>query len=583
MTGFHIWAPDKAAQNRLSFVRFVILSFVNSTLAESMPAYLIHEAVIVVLVLNAMQHHGMRSGGGKSGGGFGRGSGGGTDLGNDTTAMLSIFGTFAVFSVHFAQKMAAWAVEEARCRRETKAGAASRRRLAAQRVRSPSKFRGTPDCNEGAALHSYGLESHCRSVLRNPMTDAIILDNVAADATAFGEFDADGKWRATDPTALLESAGANSVWLDFKDASNLGKDVSGKGNDFAAYGSPLQVDGPGPRFPPTVTDVNVGGADYRLTVFKNSGTYHHTSGGNVDIFLIGGGGGTGGSITSSHYGGGGAGGAVFAESYALSAGSYEIVVGAGGSGGPYGLQSGVYGFNQQGQSGGDTIAFGWTAKGGGRGGGYFQNWNANPGPPADGGCGGGSSNNDAGGASTQASYAGVTSYGNIGGHRNFAGDYTAAGGGGIGGPGLINSGGGSAGGPGKDMSAFFGTGFGESGWFGGGARHDSAEHFSRLYARPLHSWSLIPAYCFAQLHDRAADAATRTDKARMAAPVDKAEAEMVRQGEVMTRCLTQAEAAAAANGKTFTLIMQDIQVLPAAAGSSSSGKLCNAVLSQYEL
>ena len=26
----------------------------------------------------------------------------------------------------------------------------------------PSQFRGTPDCNESAALHSYGLDSHCR-------------------------------------------------------------------------------------------------------------------------------------------------------------------------------------------------------------------------------------------------------------------------------------------------------------------------------------------------------------------------------------------------------------------------------------
>ena len=32
------------------------------------------------------------------------------------------------------------------------------------------KFRGTPFCNESAALHSSGLESHCRSVLRDPTT-----------------------------------------------------------------------------------------------------------------------------------------------------------------------------------------------------------------------------------------------------------------------------------------------------------------------------------------------------------------------------------------------------------------------------
>ena len=34
----------------------------------------------------------------------------------------------------------------------------------------PSWFCGTPDCNESAALHSYGLDSHCRPVLRDPMT-----------------------------------------------------------------------------------------------------------------------------------------------------------------------------------------------------------------------------------------------------------------------------------------------------------------------------------------------------------------------------------------------------------------------------
>ena len=35
---------------------------------------------------------------------------------------------------------------------------------------SPSKLCGTPDCNESAALHSYGLDAHCRSVLREPTT-----------------------------------------------------------------------------------------------------------------------------------------------------------------------------------------------------------------------------------------------------------------------------------------------------------------------------------------------------------------------------------------------------------------------------
>ena len=29
-------------------------------------------------------------------------------------------------------------------------------------MNGPSQFRRTPDCNESAALHSYGLDSHCR-------------------------------------------------------------------------------------------------------------------------------------------------------------------------------------------------------------------------------------------------------------------------------------------------------------------------------------------------------------------------------------------------------------------------------------
>ena len=34
--------------------------------------------------------------------------------------------------------------------------------LQANDVTGPSQFRGTFDCSESAALHSYGLVSHCR-------------------------------------------------------------------------------------------------------------------------------------------------------------------------------------------------------------------------------------------------------------------------------------------------------------------------------------------------------------------------------------------------------------------------------------
>ena len=41
--------------------------------------------------------------------------------------------------------------------------AAAAAKAAREAARSPSQFRGTPDCNESAAcLHSCGLDSHCR-------------------------------------------------------------------------------------------------------------------------------------------------------------------------------------------------------------------------------------------------------------------------------------------------------------------------------------------------------------------------------------------------------------------------------------
>ena len=43
----------------------------------------------------------------------------------------------------------------------------------------PSKFRGTPGCNESAALHSYGTDAHCRSVLREPMTGYFLIQQEA--------------------------------------------------------------------------------------------------------------------------------------------------------------------------------------------------------------------------------------------------------------------------------------------------------------------------------------------------------------------------------------------------------------------
>ena len=56
-------------------------------------------------------------------------------------------------------------------------------------------------------------------------------DGVANDADAFGEFDSDsGIWK---PKEYEGSYGTNGFYLDFADASDLGDDESGNGNDFS--------------------------------------------------------------------------------------------------------------------------------------------------------------------------------------------------------------------------------------------------------------------------------------------------------------------------------------------------------------
>lgn len=70
---------------------------------------------------------------------------------------------------------------------------------------------------------------------------------------------------------------------------------------------------------------------YKIHSFASSGTFTVTNGGQCDILIVGGGGGAssnGGNYTA---GAGGAGGATLRQVYTLDAGTYTIVVGAGGT------------------------------------------------------------------------------------------------------------------------------------------------------------------------------------------------------------------------------------------------------------
>ena len=145
----------------------------------------------------------------------------------------------------------------------------------------------------------------------------------------------------------------------------------------------------------------------KIHKFTSSGTFTVTTGGKADILIVAGGGASG----SSGAAGGGAGGAIPLDQHELTPGSYTIVVGGGApSNGSIWSTSGP---------GGDSSAFGQTAKGGGSGpGGYSGNGGT-------GGSGGGGRlslpNNET--SSTTSGGAGTTGQGNKGGdaYPNYGG------------------------------------------------------------------------------------------------------------------------------------------------------------------
>ncbi len=156
----------------------------------------------------------------------------------------------------------------------------------------------------------------------------------------------------------------------------------------------------------TITDVD----GYRIHTFTSSGTFTVTQGGNVETLVVAGGGGGG----SRHGGGGGAGGLQYSSSSAVTAQGYSIVVGNGGDGGTYGLNSP----SGAGYAGEDSSFNSIVAIGGGGGCTY-------DGCPAAGGSGGGGA-----GANSRTGASGTGGQGNNGGTGGTNG--SGAGGGGAG-------------------------------------------------------------------------------------------------------------------------------------------------------
>ena len=196
--------------------------------------------------------------------------------------------------------------------------------------------------------------------------------------------------------------------------------------------------------------------NYKVHVFTSNGDFVANGSGAVDALVVAGGGGGGATSrpgwNGAWAGGGGAGGVLYTPNHPLTAATYPVVIGAGG---------GV------GSNGSNSTALGLTAIGGGRGGG-----SPHPGPTNSGAAGGsgGGGLGDHPGPSLQAG-AGTSGQGNSGGAGIDPGggpDNYEQGGGGGGAGEAGNTDGNGFGGDGRDMSAEFGTTYGESGVFGGG-------------------------------------------------------------------------------------------------------------------
>lgn len=193
---------------------------------------------------------------------------------------------------------------------------------------------------------------------------------------------------------------------------------------------------------------------YDVIAFTGNGTLTVESGGEVEYLIVGGGGGGGTTEGGGASGaGGGAGGVLYGKTN-VSAGSYSVTVGTGGTA-PFEAST----------NGGDSSIFGITALGGGAGGSRDV-------AGSNGGSGGGTQTSSFGSSNFGL---GTPGQGNRGGSGdNGSSPSSGGGGGGAGGPGedgktlSFRTDLGGRGGPGLYYGDIFSENFGENGWFGGG-------------------------------------------------------------------------------------------------------------------
>ncbi len=172
----------------------------------------------------------------------------------------------------------------------------------------------------------------------------------------------------------------------------------------------------------TITNYVLDGISYCAHIFTSNGMLVISTGGSVDVLVVGGGGGGGNGYGGGA--GGGAGGLVYATNYVLADATFAVTVGAGGRGAD---EFRTY----HADPGGNSIFGEITALGGARC--MAQAEGAQVGQ--SGGSGSGGHWDAEGGSSTQSDSGGAKGYGHAGGYGVSGGAYGGGGGGGAGGAG----------------------------------------------------------------------------------------------------------------------------------------------------
>ena len=96
--------------------------------------------------------------------------------------------------------------------------------------------------NSYARVHTIGrLAGIAGNYLDGNLSEVRFIDGQTLTPDAFGEFDGTGKWRNKEYAGAY---GTNGFYLDFQNASNLGEDKSGNGNNWSSSNVTQSTDTP---------------------------------------------------------------------------------------------------------------------------------------------------------------------------------------------------------------------------------------------------------------------------------------------------------------------------------------------------